>query len=84
MLAENSVAEPKLFVSAPPPAPSPTFKKFPLRLRRRLQLRLRSRLRLKLCGYLFSLLLNEKVDFSQLLGKNIDLINFFDPIQYYL
>jgi hypothetical protein len=44
------VAEPKLFDSAP--APAPTFKKFPLRLR------------LELCGCLFSQLLNEKVDFS--------------------
>ncbi len=44
-----SVAELKLFVSAP--APAPTFKEFPLRLR------------LELCGYLFSQLLNEKVDF---------------------
>ncbi len=64
----SSVAEPKLFVLAP--ALAPTFKKFPLRLL----------LRLKLCGYLFSQLLNEKVDFSWLLGKNINLIHFFDPI----
>ncbi len=60
----RSVAEPKLFVSAP------TFKKFLLQLQ------------LKLFGYLFSKLLNEKVDFSWLFAKNIDLINFFDPIQY--
>jgi hypothetical protein len=40
--------------------------------------------RLELCGYLFSQVLNEKVDFSWLFGKNIDLIHFFDPIQYEL
>jgi hypothetical protein len=68
----SSVAEPKLFVSAP----APTFKKLPLRLL--------LQLRLKLCGYLFSQLLIEKVDFSRLLGKNIDLIHFFDSIQYEL
>ncbi len=50
-----SVAEPKLFVSAP--APAPTFRKFPLR----------HRLRIKLFGYLFSQLLNEKVDFYDFL-----------------
>ncbi len=37
------VAEPKLFVAVP--APAPTFKKFPLRRG------LRLRLQLKLCGY---------------------------------
>ncbi len=51
-----SVAEPKLFVSAP--APSPAIKK----------LRLRSQLRLQLCRYpvryLFAQLLNLKVEFS--------------------
>jgi hypothetical protein len=61
----GSVAEPKLFVLAA--APAPTFKKFPLRLW----------LRLELCGYLFSQLLNEKVDFSRLLGKIYDLIHYF-------
>ncbi len=50
----SSVAEPKLFDSAP--APAPTFKKFLLRSR--------LWLRLELCGCLFSQLLNEKVDFS--------------------
>ncbi len=45
-----------------------TFKKFPLRSRLWLWL--------KLCGYLFSQLLNEKVDFLWLLGKNSDLIHF--------
>jgi hypothetical protein len=45
-----SVLEPILFVSAP--APAPTFKKFALRLR------------LNLFGYLFSQLLNDKVDLS--------------------
>ncbi len=59
----SSVVEPKLFVSAPAPAPAPTFKKFPVRLR----------LRLKLFGYLFSQLLNLKVDFSWLFVKNIDI-----------
>ncbi len=54
----SSVAEPKLFDSAPAPAPALTFKKFLL------QLPLRLRLRPELCGYLFSQLLNEKVDFS--------------------
>jgi hypothetical protein len=44
------------------------FQKFPLRLR------------LELCGYhLFPQLWNEKVDFSWLFWKNIDLIHFFDP-----
>ncbi len=66
------VAEPKLFVMAP--APAPTCKKFLLRLQSRLNL----------CGYQFSQLLNENVDFSWLSGKNIDLIHFFDPIQYEL
>jgi hypothetical protein len=47
----SSVAEPKLFVLAPAPAPAMTFKKFPLRLQP------------ELCGYLFLQLLNEKVDF---------------------
>jgi hypothetical protein len=52
-LGQNiSVAEPKLFDSAPAPAPAPTFKKLPLRLR------------LELSGCLLSQLLNEKVDFS--------------------
>jgi hypothetical protein len=72
------VAEPKLFDSAP--APAPTFKRFRLRL----WLRSRLRLRLELCGCLFSQLLNEKVDFSWLFRKKIDLIQFFDPIQYEL
>jgi hypothetical protein len=58
----------QLFVSAL----APTFKKFRLWLR------------LELCGYLFSQLLNENVDFLRLLGKNIYLIYFFDPIQYEL
>ncbi len=40
---------------------------------------LQLRLRHKLCGYLFSQLLNKKVDFAWLLGKNMDLIHFFDP-----
>ncbi len=60
------VAEPKLFFSALAPAPAPTFKKF------RLWLRSWLRLRLELWGCLFSQLLNEKVDFSWLFGKNID------------
>jgi hypothetical protein len=51
-MVKFSAAEPKLFVWAP--APDPTFKKSPLWLR----------LQLKLCGYLFSQLLNEKVFFS--------------------
>jgi hypothetical protein len=34
---ETRVAEPKLFFSAPAPAPAPTFKKFPLRLPLRLR-----------------------------------------------
>jgi hypothetical protein len=63
-----SVVEPKLFVSAP--APAQTFKKFPLRLQHRI------RLRLKLFGYLFSQLLNDKVDLSWLFVKNIDLFQF--------
>ncbi len=45
--------------------PALTFKKF------------WNRLRLELYGYLFSQLLNEKVGFSWLLGKNIDLLHFF-------
>jgi hypothetical protein len=48
----GNVVEPKLFVSAPALAPAATFKKFLLWLQ------------LKLCGYLFSQLLNEKVYFS--------------------
>jgi hypothetical protein len=64
----GSVLELKLFVSAP--APAPTFKKF------RLRHQSRSRLRLKLFVYLFSELLNEKVDFSWLFVKNIDLQYF--------
>jgi hypothetical protein len=44
--------------------------------RLRLQLRSRLQLRLKLFGYLFSQLLNDKVDFSWHFVKNIDLFNF--------
>ncbi len=58
----SSVAEPKLFV------PAPTFKKFPLRLQ--------SRLRLKLCGYLFSQLFNEKVDFHDFQERISTLFTF--------
>jgi hypothetical protein len=68
----NRVAEPKLFFSAP--APAPTFNKFPLRLRSWL------RLRLELWGCLFSQLLNEKVDFLWFLER----ISTFDPILYEL